>query len=342
MQPRIPIYEIRNLKHQYNGATVLDIPALSIPRNSISGFMGPNGSGKSTLLGFMAFTDEPSEGEIRFKGKREQPFSDTVRFQVTLLPQTPYLMKRTVWKNVLYGLQLRKQTEDAPQRVSEALEMVGLEPSVFAQRQWHELSGGEAQRVALAARLILRPEVLLMDEPTASVDAGSIRQIKDAALRAKKEWGTTLIIASHDIQWLHNVSDQVFHLFRGRIFGSGHESMIFGPWEAGEKGLWFKKLNGNLYIAVSPPPAENSVAIFPPESFRIGMPKNLASPPFLPLNGTVSRISLENRKDRIVADIRIANICLTTLLSPEEAQQKNLYPGRSVLLYYDPFAVKWV
>ncbi len=342
MPSRIPVYEIRNLKHQYNGAPVLDIPELSLPQNSITGFMGPNGSGKSTLLRFMAFIDEPSQGEIRYKGKAEKPFSPGVRSQVTLLPQTPYLMKRTVRKNVVYGLQLRKDAENAENRINEALHMVGLHPDIFAHRQWHELSGGEAQRVALAARLVLRPQVLILDEPTASVDAGSIRQIKEAALQAQKEWGTTLIIASHDIQWLHNVSDQVIHLFRGRIFGSGHESMIFGPWEAGEKGLWIKKLNGNLHIAVSPPPAENSVAVFPPESFRIGMAEKYPPLSFSPLEGIVSRLSLENRSGRIIADIRIANICLTALLNPEEAQQKGLYPGRQVLLYYDPYAVKWV
>jgi tungstate transport system ATP-binding protein len=78
--------------------------------------------------------------------------------------------------------------------------MVGLAAG-FAGRRWHQLSGGEAQRVALAARLILRPRILILDEPTASVDISTTQCIREAALTARKQWGTTLLIASHDHNW---------------------------------------------------------------------------------------------------------------------------------------------
>jgi tungstate transport system ATP-binding protein len=92
---------------------------------------------------------------------------------------------------------------------------LGLDPDTFARRQWDELSGGEAQRVALAARLVLNPRVLLLDEPTASVDARSSELIRSASLRARNDWGTTLVIASHDREWLYDVCDEVLHLFKG-------------------------------------------------------------------------------------------------------------------------------
>ena len=101
------------------------------------------------------------------------------------------LKKRTVYKNIAYGLKVRGDRDNLTQSVHDALNMVGLDPDAFAQRQWDELSGGEAQRVALAARLVLKPRVLLLDEPTASVDAASSELIRVASLRARSEWGTT-------------------------------------------------------------------------------------------------------------------------------------------------------
>ena len=114
-------------------------------------------------------------------------------------------------------------------RVHEALAWVGLNSRDFADRPWYALSGGEAQRVALASRLILKPDVLLLDEPTANVDAMSAQLIKDAALKARQEWGTTLIIASHDWQWLHEVADSTLHLFKGRFLGPGRKTSSSAP-----------------------------------------------------------------------------------------------------------------
>jgi tungstate transport system ATP-binding protein len=168
-----PIYQIEKLAHRYNGRPVLQLDAFSIEKAAILGLVGPNGSGKSTLLKLLAFVDRPSRGQVRFKDKPEVPFSDGVRFQVTLLTQEPYLLKRSVFDNVAYGLRIRNGRKDFRPHVAEALSMVGLDPDTFMHRPWNELSGGEAQRVALAARLALRPEVLLLDEPTASVDGAS-------------------------------------------------------------------------------------------------------------------------------------------------------------------------
>ena len=128
-----------------------------------------------------------------------------MRDRVALLPQEPFLLKRTVLTNVAYGLQIRKVRANRRERVAEALGVgrarrPGVRPSAR-----YALSGGEAQRVALAARLILRPEVLLLDEPTTSVDAFSARLIRDAVLKARADWGTTLVIASHDRQWLAEI-----------------------------------------------------------------------------------------------------------------------------------------
>ncbi|UCF89751.1 MAG: ABC transporter ATP-binding protein, partial [Desulfobacterales bacterium] len=223
-----PIYEIRALQHAYAGQTVLAIEHLTVQPASILGLIGPNGSGKSSLLRLLGLIERPTQGQILFNGRRVEPFSEEARFLITMLPQEPFLMKRSVFKNVSYGLKLRGHRTDAFDRVNEALTLVGLASKDFARRPWYALSGGEAQRVALAARLALKPQVLLLDEPTASVDAASAQLIKEASLRARQELGTTLIVASHDWQWLYEICDAILHLFNGRIFRRSRETIVFG------------------------------------------------------------------------------------------------------------------
>ena len=231
-----PLYDFHDIRHVYRGQTVLSIDRLELPRGGIVGVIGPNGSGKSTLLRLAGFVEWRPSGEVRFNGRPAGPFAPEVRDRVALLPQEPFLMKRTVLNNVAYGMQIRKVRENLGERVAKALSYVGLDGREFAHRPAYALSGGEAQRVALAARLILKPDVLLLDEPTSSIDALSAQLIKDAVLKARSEWGTTLVIASHDWQWLYGICDTVFHLLKGRVLGTGRENVLFGPWEPWRRG----------------------------------------------------------------------------------------------------------
>ena len=256
-----PIYEIRSLKHSYGGQAVLSIDHLTVKQANIVGLVGPNGSGKSTLLRLLGLIERPSQGNILYNGQFVEPFSDEARFHITLLPQEPFLLKRSVFKNVSYGLKLRGNSGDTADRVNEALSLVGLSSEDFAQRPWYALSGGEAQRVALAARLALKPKVLLLDEPTASVDAVSAQLIKEATLRARQELGTTLIVASHDWQWLYEICDEILHLFKGKIFGRGRETIIFGPWQKLGTGKWGKILSDKQQLQVSSPPNQEAAAV---------------------------------------------------------------------------------
>jgi tungstate transport system ATP-binding protein len=211
-----PLISLLNVTQRYGDRTVLRVDLLDIKPGSIIGLAGPNGSGKSTLLRLLAFLEPPASGTMTFEGQWVTAIPGPTHRQVTLLVQEPYLLKRSVHANVAYGLKVRCET-DVTLKVNKALEAVGLDPAVFAPRQWFELSGGEAQRVALAARLVLQPRALLMDEPTASLDSRSAALIRQAALAARKNFGTTLVIASHDMTWLHAVCDHVLHLENGVI-----------------------------------------------------------------------------------------------------------------------------
>jgi len=211
------LYEAHDLRHVYSGRDALRVDELAVARGSILGLAGPNGSGKSTLLRILAFLMAPASGALRFDGLPVNSEAQRARLrrQATLLLQKPTLLKRSVRDNVAYGLKIRGQKTGLDEQVAQVLDMVGLDPARFVQRRWFELSGGEAQRVALAARLALRPKALLLDEPTASLDTASAERILRAALHARREWATTLVVVSHDARWLASVADHVLRLGLG-------------------------------------------------------------------------------------------------------------------------------
>ncbi len=174
------LYEIRDLKQRYGkGPLSLDIAELSIRSSGITGLVGPNGSGKSTLLKVLSFLITYQSGSIIFDGLPSEGREGAIRREVTYLLQDSYLLNRSVYENIAYGLKLRGDVPDIKERVRESLTQVGLDPEKFAQRPWYQLSGGEVQRVALAARLALRPRVLLLDEPTANVDEASAQLVME-------------------------------------------------------------------------------------------------------------------------------------------------------------------
>ncbi|WP_027177898.1 energy-coupling factor ABC transporter ATP-binding protein [Maridesulfovibrio bastinii] len=210
------IYNLQNVRQQYGDRVVLDVPSFTVEESSIVGLLGHNGSGKSTLLRLLAFLESPSEGKLFYDNLPVEDRLDGFRREVTLLTQDPYLLKRNVFGNVAYGLQVRGR-KNIQQKVFEALEMVGLSPAKFAERKWYELSGGEAQRVALAARLAINPRVLLLDEPTASVDTESSELIYKAALSVRNNYGCTLVVVSHDKDWLIRIADVTWSVSDGKV-----------------------------------------------------------------------------------------------------------------------------
>ena len=336
----LPIFEIVSLQHAYAGKTVLDIEHQIIRPASIVGLIGPNGSGKSTLLRLLGLIEKPSRGSILFYGRPVEPFSEAARFQIAILPQEPFLLKRTVLNNISYGLRLRGDTAGAADRVARALALVGLDGDDYSRRPWYALSGGEAQRVALAARLALNPKVLLMDEPTANVDAASAQLIKEAALKARQELGTTLVVASHDWHWLYEVCDETIHIFRGKIFGAGRETLVFGPWKQTAPGEWGKRLADGQQLRVPNPPDSEAAAVI--DAFALEDNDAQKRPGEKVLKGTVSRLSLDRKTGQVFATIMAGDLPLTIGLSPQQAQSRTIYPGKTVCIRYRSDRIKWV
>ncbi len=337
------IYRIRDIDHFYGDKQVLSIDDVNLAPESIAGIIGPNGSGKSTFLKILGFLEQPTYGEIYFKGRKIPPLTEESRLRVTLLPQESYLMHRSVFENVAYGLKIRGDTGDLKNRVGEALGLVGLEPASFARRGWQALSGGEAQRVALAARLVLKPEVLLLDEPTAGVDSQSARLIRRASLKARQEWGTTLVVATHDWQWLYETCDTVLHMLHGRIFKGGLGCAIYGPWRLGQRDMLQKELEDGQVLMVPQPDEGKEIAMLDPAQLQITLP---GKDPLLKWNthtlkGFITRLFLEKNGKTVQVAVKVAELVITLHLDLEKVEALKLYPGKEVNLSFDPQKIEW-
>ena len=218
------LFELDRLSYRYEQLTALDDLSLSIPEGSRVALLGANGSGKSTLLRILDGLHFPQTGTVRFRGEdlTEDRFGDDAfafafRKQVGLVFQNPdvQLFNPTVFDEVAFGpLQLRWPKTEVRERVSEILDRMRI--AHLKDRVPHRLSGGEKKRVALASVLVLDPAVLLMDEPTASLDPRSQSQLIDLLV----EWGggaKSVIIATHDLGDLEDIADRCYILDGGRL-----------------------------------------------------------------------------------------------------------------------------
>jgi tungstate transport system ATP-binding protein len=212
------LIKLISIEKRYGKSVALELEELTIKTGRLHLLTGPNGSGKSTLLGILALLTHPDKGEILFSGERIVWSSgelNRLRKFVTLLHQSPYLFQGTVYDNVAFGLSVRGiRGSDARSKVIDALATVGLKG--FGDRKISQLSGGEAQRVAMARALVIRPQLLLLDEPMANVDKESAR-VLEAVISALPDNGTTVVMSSHDPQQHERLDCEVIELLDGRL-----------------------------------------------------------------------------------------------------------------------------
>ena len=193
---------------------------LEVPRGQFAAVMGPSGSGKSTLLGLLAGLDTPTAGTIFLDGEeitglKEDALAIVRGRKIGFVFQSYHLIPTlTAEENVLLPLELAGNGSDGASRARELLERVGL-----ADRRDHypvQLSGGEQQRVALARAFMLRPPILMADEPTGNLDSENGRLVLELLLSLNKQEGTTMVLVTHD-EALATNADRRILLRDGRI-----------------------------------------------------------------------------------------------------------------------------
>lgn len=211
------LFELHGVVKRYGPRDVLLVDHLEIRRGEALALVGPSGAGKSTLLRLLNFLDTPTEGTIHFGDATIQAAQDAplaLRRRITTVAQRPILLRRSVEANVAYGLRLRGRHGYAAE-VTAALAEVGL--TALAKQPARTLSGGEAQRVALARAMILRPDALLLDEPTANLDPYNVGLIEQIIARLNREHGTTIVLVTHNVFQAHRLATRVALMLEGRI-----------------------------------------------------------------------------------------------------------------------------
>ena len=227
------VFDLRGVSYKYDAQVALHDVTLPIEAGRRVALLGANGSGKSTLLRLLDALCFPFSGSISFHGNvltperfEDERFAFDFRRRVGLVFQNPevQLFNPTVFDELAFApLQLRWPKAKISERVSETLDL--LEITALKDRPPHRLSGGEKKRVALASVLVLDPEVLLLDEPTAALDPRSQSQIIDLLIG----WGDgskTVVTATHDLGLVEDIADYCVVLQHGRIAAEGEPEAL--------------------------------------------------------------------------------------------------------------------
>lgn len=229
------VFGLQDIRFDYEGIPAINGLSLHFEQGERVALVGANGSGKSTLLRILDALYFPSTGSIQFQGEaltparlQQEEFSLRFRRQVALVFQNPdvQLFNPTVFDEVAYGpLQLRWEKEELLNKVNAMLNFMSIDR--IKDRPPYRLSGGEKKRVALASALVLDPEVLLLDEPTASLDPRSQSQIVDL-IQQWKGTTKTVITATHQLEIIEDIADRVVVLEAGAVIANGTPAEILG------------------------------------------------------------------------------------------------------------------
>lgn len=222
----------RNLRKEYGERVVLDVESLVLQSGRSYALVGPNGSGKSTLCKVLSGVIDQSSGYVDVEGAERDSLA------VGYMPQKSYAFGFSVFKNVSLALSSSGLGKaEVESRVKKALEEVGM--IQFAEERGSSLSGGEAQRVALARMLVQDLDVLLLDEPTASMDIAGTLLVEEALARYREHTGCLLVAATHAPSQARRIADEAVMLDGGRIveFGPTNYVLEHPESEAGRKFL---------------------------------------------------------------------------------------------------------
>ena len=216
----------------HNGTRVLRDVDLTIGRGACTFILGPNGAGKSTLLRVLHGLARPTAGVVTWGGGATRPAGHAMVFQRAVL------LRRSAAANIRYALTLAGVTgAEADARIADALAEVGL--SALAARSARVLSGGEQQRLALARAWAVQPQLLFLDEPTASLDPGAKREV-EALIGEFADDGVTIVMSTHNLGQAKRLATRVVYLERGRIHADLPTAAFFDGPLSGPAQLFLK------------------------------------------------------------------------------------------------------
>ena len=228
------IIEVINLKKQFGNNLILDNINFTINKGEAVSLIGPSGSGKSTILRCIADLETLTGGKILIEGHNLQDKGIDRKIKKELLLKTGMIFQNfnlfphmTVKDNIVKTLRIVKKTavKKAEEIAEKVLETVGLADK--KDNFPNELSGGQKQRVAIARGLALEPDILLFDEPTSALDPELVKEVLDIIRKLKKERKMTMLIVSHEMKFVREISDEVIVMENGKILEKGTVEKIF-------------------------------------------------------------------------------------------------------------------
>lgn len=233
---------VKNLSYTYNPGTPFEKQALknlslTVEKGEFLCMVGHTGSGKSTFIQHLNGLIRLQSGEITVEGislNVKKPDYKTLRSKVGMVFQYPeyQLFADTVEKDVAFGPKnMKLSEEETAKRVPEALRLVGLDPVKFADKSPFELSGGEKRRVAIAGVLAMRPEILILDEPTAGLDPRGKKEILTLIKGLNEENGMTILMVNHDMNEASEYADRIAVMYEGELYRCDVPTKMFDDGE---------------------------------------------------------------------------------------------------------------
>ena len=353
---RVPVLAADRLRVERGGATVLDIPSLSVFGGETLAVIGPNGAGKSTLLLALAAILKPSAGSVLFRGRPVGAGEAALpyRRRIAIAFQEPLLFDGTVARNAAEGLRLRKvPPAKAAQRAGEMLEK--LKVAHLAGRSARTLSGGEAQRVSLARAFAVDPEVIFLDEPFSALDPGSREGIVDDLETALRESGTTAVFVTHDRVEALRLGDRIAVMNGGRVAQIGTPDEVMNrpadgnvasfvgvetvldafvvSFDAGtfvaRVGTQGTSVQAPLVEAVGTCRVGDRVLLcIRPENVTLSRPGGSGTSARNAFPGVVSKVTPQGAVHRVVVD---CGVLLSALVTTHSVVELGLVPGRPIV-----------
>ncbi|QEH48088.1 ferric ABC transporter ATP-binding protein [Aggregatibacter actinomycetemcomitans] len=242
---------LKNMTKSFGKSVVIDNLDLTIKRGTMVTLLGPSGCGKTTVLRLVAGLENPTSGQIFIDGEDVTKSSIQNRDICIVFQSYALFPHMSIGDNVGYGLRMQNVSkEERKQRVKEALELVDL--AGFEERYVDQISGGQQQRVALARALVLKPKVLLFDEPLSNLDANLRRAMREKIRELQQSLGITSLYVTHDQTEAFAVSDEVIVMNKGKIMQKAsakdlyqRPNSLFLANFMGESSIFPAKLQGN-------------------------------------------------------------------------------------------------